>query len=98
MLARVLCLKWGGGLRHGARIAVFQQHVRLPDGREVADFLRVDTQPFACILARTADGKVICERQYKHGAGRVILSTFDREEAWAEASEFPEIWQEEDES
>ena len=31
-------------------------------------------------------------------AGRVILSTFDREEAWGEAAEFPEIWQEEDES
>lgn len=30
--------------------------------------------------------------------GRVVLVTFDREEAWSEAVDFPEIWQEEDES
>ena len=31
-------------------------------------------------------------------AGRVVLVTFDREEAWTEANNFPEIWEEEDES
>ena len=31
-------------------------------------------------------------------AGRVVLVTFDREEAWSEAADFPEICQEEDES
>ena len=30
--------------------------------------------------------------------GRVVLVTCDREEAWAEASDFPEISREEDES
>ena len=61
-------------LRHGGRITVTTQHVRLPDGREVPDFLRFATQSFACIFARLPDGRVICERQYKHGAGRVILT------------------------
>ena len=31
-------------------------------------------------------------------AGRVVLVTFDREEAWSEAVDFPEICEEEDES
>jgi hypothetical protein len=43
-------------------------------------------------------GEYVTKYTVMNRAGRVILSTFDREEAWAEASEFPEIWQEEDES
>ena len=44
------------------------------------------------------DGDYVARYTLTNRAGRVVLTTFDREEAWAEASEFPEIWQEEDES
>jgi hypothetical protein len=43
-------------------------------------------------------GEYVARYTVTNRVGRVILSTFDREEAWAEASDFPEIWQEEDES
>jgi len=43
-------------------------------------------------------GEYVARYTVTNRAGRVILTTFDREEAWAEASDFPEIWQEEDES
>jgi hypothetical protein len=43
-------------------------------------------------------GEYVTRYALTNRAGRVILTTFDREEAWAEASDFPEIWQEEDES
>jgi ADP-ribose pyrophosphatase len=61
-------------LRRGARLVVSEQTVRLPDGREVPGYLRLSTPSFVCILARLEDGRIICERQYKHGAGRVILT------------------------
>jgi len=43
-------------------------------------------------------GEYVARYTVTNRAGRVILVTFDREEAWAEASDFPEIWEEEDES
>lgn len=43
-------------------------------------------------------GEYVARYTLTNRAGRVILSTFDREEAWAEASDFPEISREEDES
>jgi len=43
-------------------------------------------------------GEYVARYTLTNRAGRIILVTFDREEAWAEASEFPEIWEEEDES
>jgi len=43
-------------------------------------------------------GEFVARYTVTNRAGRVILTTFDREEAWAEASDFPEISREEDES
>jgi len=43
-------------------------------------------------------GEYVARYTLTNRAGRVVLVTCDREEAWAEASDFPEIWQEEDES
>jgi ADP-ribose pyrophosphatase len=56
------------------RLRVTEERVRLPDGREVDDFLQFVTPAFATILAALPDGRIICERQYKHGPRRVILS------------------------
>ena len=61
-------------LRIGERLRVSLEHVRLPDGREIEDFLQFSTPSFAVIVAYTPDGKLICERQYKHGSREVILT------------------------
>lgn len=61
-------------LRLGARLMVTRQRIRLPDGREVADYVRFVSQPAVCIFALTGEGAVICERQYKHGPGRTVLT------------------------
>ncbi len=61
-------------LRLDARLTVWRQRVLLPNGREVADYMRFSTQPAVCIFAITRDGVVICERQYKHGAARIVLT------------------------
>jgi len=56
------------------RLRVSRQAVALPDGRVVPDYLRLAMVPFVTVFALTRDGKVICERQYKHGPGRVALT------------------------
>jgi ADP-ribose pyrophosphatase len=61
-------------LRVGNRLRVSEERVRLPDGREVNDFLQFTTPAFATILAALPDGRILCERQYKHGPRRVILT------------------------
>lgn len=50
------------------------QTVRLPDGRLVDDYHSVKMPDYAVIYAETSAGKVIVEKQYKHGVGKVTLS------------------------
>lgn len=59
----------GGPIRE---VAV--EHVRLPDGREIADYHRVTMADFALVFAATEDERVIILRQYKHGPGKVCLT------------------------
>jgi ADP-ribose pyrophosphatase len=61
-------------LRVGRRLRVVEQHIRLPNGLEVRDYLRFTGTPYATIVAQIPDGRLICERQYKHGPGRVVLT------------------------
>jgi ADP-ribose pyrophosphatase len=58
----------------GRRLRVFVEHVRLPDGREIEDYLQFVTPAVVAIVARTQDGQFVCERHYKHGAKRIILT------------------------
>jgi ADP-ribose pyrophosphatase len=58
----------------GNRIRVSRERVRLPDGREVDDFLQFTTPAYATILAALPGGLLICERQYKHGPRRETLT------------------------
>lgn len=55
-------------------IAVDVEKVRLPDGRIIDDYYRLRSRDSAIVVARTADGRLIFERQYKHGAGRLGLT------------------------
>ncbi len=53
------------------RVAALQ--VRLPDGRVVNDYHQIELSDYAIVFAKTSDGRVIVERQYKHGIGKVTL-------------------------
>ena len=55
-------------------IQVLQQEIRLPNGAVVHDYHQVRLQEYVIVFAQTADGKVIIERQYKHGLGKVSLT------------------------
>lgn len=52
-------------------ITVHADRVRLPDGRVVDPYYRVDHPPHVVVFARTRTGRVVMERQYRHGVGRV---------------------------
>lgn len=47
------------------------QQVRLPDGRIIDNYYQIKTKDYSVIVARTANGEIILERQYRHGIGRV---------------------------
>lgn len=50
------------------------QRVKLPNGTEIEDYHKINLGEFSVIFAETPDGKVLVERQYKHGLGRVTLT------------------------
>lgn len=56
------------------RIRVSSQTVQLPDGRQIENYLRLLSTPTAVVMALTEEGNVLCERQYKHGVGRTVLT------------------------
>ena len=54
-------------------IQIFRQKVQLPDGRVVDDYHQIRLTDFALVVASTRDGRIVVERQYKHGVGKVTL-------------------------
>jgi ADP-ribose pyrophosphatase len=54
-------------------IAVSVETVRLPDGRLIRDYHRIRLPEYAGVVAVTAEGRIILQRQYRHGVGRVSL-------------------------
>ncbi len=54
-------------------VRVLIQQVRLPDGRVIDDYYKVELRDYTGVVARTCDGKIVFERQYKHGVGHVSL-------------------------
>jgi len=52
---------------------IFVQDIRLPDGRKVDNYGRIDLSGYICVFAQVPDGRVIVEKQYQHGVGRVSL-------------------------
>lgn len=55
-------------------LTVTSERVRLPDGRIVDDFYRVDMSEFAVMHVRTTNGRLIALKQYRHGVGGVCLA------------------------
>ena len=54
-------------------IRVRRDRVRLPNGIELDDYYVVEQFTFVTIFPVTDDGRVLFVREYKHGAGRVLL-------------------------
>ncbi|HEV2122626.1 MAG TPA: NUDIX hydrolase [Chloroflexota bacterium] len=54
-------------------LRVFADSVELPDGRQVDDFLRVESRHYATIFAVTTDHHVLFVRQYKYGPEKEAL-------------------------
>lgn len=54
-------------------ISVEQHEVELPDGTRVPDYHRVVIPAAAGVVAELGDGRVVFQRQYRHGVGRVAL-------------------------
>jgi ADP-ribose pyrophosphatase len=50
------------------------QTVELPGGKIVDDYYHIDLGEYIVVFAETPEGKVIVERQYKHGLGEVTLT------------------------
>lgn len=55
-------------------IKVRAEAVELPDGRVVEDFIQVEQPDFVCVFPEMADGRVLAQRQYRHGARRICLT------------------------
>jgi ADP-ribose pyrophosphatase len=53
---------------------VWDEDVRLPDGRVIEHFSQIVFPDYVMIVALTAEGQVVTERSYKHGPRRVNLS------------------------
>ncbi|MBI3587808.1 NUDIX hydrolase [Candidatus Micrarchaeota archaeon] len=45
----------------------------LPNGRRIRDYFVIESRDWNVIFALTRNGKVPLVRQYKHGAGRIVL-------------------------
>lgn len=52
-------------------IRVYADSVRLPGGKIVDDYYRIDLPEYAMIYALGRDGKVLLERIYKHAIGEI---------------------------
>ena len=53
------------------RISVHK--VRLPDGKVVNDYHKIEFPEYVVVFAQTAGGKAVLERMYKHGVGHPSL-------------------------
>lgn len=49
------------------------QQVKLPNGKVVDDYHQIQLGDHVAIVAHTDEGKILMERQYKHGVGKVSL-------------------------
>jgi len=54
-------------------VKVRRDKVQLADGKVLDDFYVVDRRPFSIVFAITKHGDAVLVRQYRHGAGRVMI-------------------------
>jgi ADP-ribose pyrophosphatase len=56
------------------RVTVIEESLRLPDGRLVDGYLQIVVGEHVVIVVRSDDGKLLLQRQYKHGPRAVSLT------------------------
>lgn len=52
-------------------LRVWSEEVRLPDGRVIEDFARIEMRDYTVVVAVTLEGDAVTLRAYKHGPRRV---------------------------
>lgn len=66
-------------------IKLCRQKILLPNGREIDDYHKLELPDYAGVVAATTEGRIIFERLYKHGVGKVTLTlpggAMDKDEA-----------------
>jgi ADP-ribose pyrophosphatase len=55
-------------------LEVFEEHIRLPDGRLVDDFYTIRLRDFVVVAPLTEDGRLIVVQHYRHGPRRITRS------------------------
>jgi 8-oxo-dGTP pyrophosphatase MutT (NUDIX family) len=63
--SRYLLRRWWMNLR--------EDHVRLPDGRELPEFHVVEYPDWVCVVCATPDRELVLVEQYRHGIGRMSI-------------------------
>lgn len=54
---------------------VHEDSIRLPGGRIINDYYRIETPDYVIMAVCDAEGRFLLERQYKHGVGAIILTS-----------------------
>jgi ADP-ribose pyrophosphatase len=73
-------------LRREPWIEVFEEHIRLPDGRLVDDFYTIRLRNFVVVAPLTEGGELVVVRHYRHGPQRM---TYSLPSGFIEGSETP---------
>ncbi len=53
---------------------IIKDTIKLPNGKVVDDYYRIESPEYVLIYATNAKGDVLVERQYKHGIGKVTIT------------------------
>jgi ADP-ribose pyrophosphatase len=61
-------------LRREPWLEVFEEHIRLPDGRRVDDFYTIQLRNFVVVAPLTEGGELVVVSHYRHGPRRVTQS------------------------
>lgn len=69
-------LKWcvidSQNLIHRPHLDAYREKVELPNGRVYDEFYHLHFSPVVCIVAETATGRLLIERQYRHAVKEVL--------------------------
>ncbi|MBV5322399.1 MAG: NUDIX hydrolase [Ilumatobacteraceae bacterium] len=55
--------------------SVLRDCIKLPSGRIIDDYYRIESQDYAIVCAQDNDGRVLLERQFKPSVGRFVLTS-----------------------
>ncbi len=53
---------------------IIKDTVKLPNGRIVDDYYRIESPEFVLIFCTNTKGQILVERQYKHGIGKLTIT------------------------